>query len=235
MASMESLYRTGGEAGGVLGEVFGEHLFSHPRALRNRLKIVEDFLVRDLRRVRDSSSEFAILSVGCGSSRSIVDALLTVRRSARQRISVTCVDRDARALDFSRELVRRFRLTGHFRWLQGDVRQLQTLLPGDRFAIVEMVGLLDYFSACSATALISQIRRVLAHRGALVFSSVCPNPEAPFVSHLGWPKMYYKTTHDVTRMLARAGFADNDVTLVSEPFRLHLIGLARQHDGCANR
>lgn len=212
-----------------LADLFWHHCVSQPKALRNRLLIVENTFEEELIRIfKTGSRSISIYTLGGGSARALIQ---TTSKLATQYpceyITVSCIDKDQKALEFGSALANEYDLTHTFRWIHGNAKHLDTYAPSASVDIIEMVGLLDYFSDDSATELLKKIYAVLKPGGLFIFANVHPNNEMPFVLHLGWPPMYYRREQDLRDLIKNAGFHKSS-DIVFEPLRIHMIATARK-------
>lgn len=210
-----------------LADLFWHHCISQPKALRNRLKIVERCLegevIRVARGYEGAEDLVSILSVGGGSARAIMHSIHRLNKNGfSHKLKVINVDTDSRAIALGKEIAAKFDLQDIFEWINDDARNLSALVPKQAMDIVEMVGLLDYFSDERGANLIRQVYEVLKPRGTFIVANVFPNSEMPFVEHLGWPRMYYREPSDLERILRLAGFTQEPL-IFFEPLKVHVI------------
>ncbi|MBT3413009.1 MAG: hypothetical protein HOJ15_01240 [Candidatus Jacksonbacteria bacterium] len=73
--------------------------------------------------------------------------------------------------------------------------------------VVEVVGLLDYFTDGKIRSLLSQIRKLLVPGGYVVWSCVGKTLEShPVRNVVRWPRMFYRTPAEVEELTLKAGF-----------------------------
>ena len=211
-----------------IADLFWHHFVSQPRALRNRLRIVESLVEGEIENRHKNGEPILILNLGGGSSRALLHVVkkLNLRKDGSE-IKITNIDKDARAIELSKKLAEENGLRKVFNWIEGDVRNVVPTLEDSSADIIEMVGLLDYFSRTDGIELMKEIRRVLKPGGLYVVANVHPNPEVPFVHKTGWPKMYYRNTEEIDLMLKRSGFTD-PMSILLEPLGIHIIAEARK-------
>jgi len=208
-----------------IADFFWHHCTSQAKALRNRLKIVEHILDSEIaKRVHTHPQGiFNILTVGGGSSRAITHSLYRNRKKYQNlSVRVTNIDKDGSAIDLGKKISREHNLDELFYWIQDDARNIETHVMADSTDIVEMVGLLDYFSHERGVEIISHIYRVLKPGGIFIVANVYPNNEQKFLHNMGWPAMYYRGPETVKRILKESGFS-REPTIIFEPLKLHII------------
>ncbi len=208
-----------------LADLFWHHCFSQPKALRNRLALVEMNMDEEILRLTriDDTRLIKIISVGGGSMRALIQSINRISQERHLNIKVLNIDKDERAIDAGKKLAGEFDSTDLFDWIRGDARNLKTLISGgDFFDIAEMVGLLDYFSEESGAELIRSVYNILKPGGVFIVANVHPNEEMPFVTNLGWPFMYYREPKDLKKLLVEAGFS-SEPDIIFEPLKVHII------------
>ena len=209
-----------------IADSFWHNIISQPKAIRNRLRIVEKFLKEEIfRRLNKSLDNINILNIGGGSSRAVIQTISNIPLERRLYIQVSTLDRDLKALELGQIIAQKHLVGSAFNWINGDIRNLNHLISSS-FHIVEMVGLLDYFDIRTSKVITKDIFNHLESGGAFIVANVYPNSEMKFVQHVGWPHMYYKTEEDLLAILINAGFKEQNIKMFIEPFKVHLIALA---------
>jgi len=128
-----------------LGNLFWFHCISQPKAMRNRLRIVQKILREEIaRRLCASVDRISILSLGGGSCRALIQAVAELIPLAVQHaVRVINVDKDETAAALGRQIAAKYDVAEAFRWVVGNSKDLGSLADDDSVAIVEMVGLFD--------------------------------------------------------------------------------------------
>jgi SAM-dependent methyltransferase len=228
--SLETMYTKGyfNSAGIIknLSNFFWHNVVSQPKAVRNRLRIIEDILESELKQQIINGESIHIYNLGGGSSRAIITTVS--KFSVHNLVTVTTIDRDAKALQKGREIAKEYNVGSLFNWVQGDVREIDKFIDPNSAEIIEMVGLLDYFDFPNSIELIKKIYSKLKPGGVFIVANVHPNPESQFVQNVGWPKMHYKTTDELAQILHQSGFNEEYISLSYEPLLVHLIAVARK-------
>lgn len=211
-----------------IADVFWHHVVSQPKALRNRLRIIEDTLAEELSNLlRREQTQVMVLSVGGGSARALIHTISRFPVELRSRIKVINIDKSSDAINLSRDIAARSNLGDMFEWIVGDARDIKTFIQGYSADIVEMVGLLDYFSFERGVEIISQVYRCLKRGGLFIVANVIPNEEIKFVEKTGWPRMYYRQPGEVVDILRVSGFTQPP-NLVLEPLKVHIVATVRK-------
>jgi SAM-dependent methyltransferase len=225
--SLEEMYtKTNGLGSKSLyaaADYFFHNFVSQPRAVKNRLKIVESLLEVEFKRLEMDRRPTRMLNLGGGSSRAVIQTLARLSAEAPLQLSVTTIDKDPSALELGRKIAAEHGVSRYFNWVEGNVKNLPSLTPPSGADLVEMVGLLDYFNNEAALRLLSDIRNAMVAGGVFITANVTPNPEMRFVRNVGWPEMHYKTAADLRALFNIAGFDLSTWRCLKEPMGVHLI------------
>ena len=207
-----------------LASICWNNLTSHPKAMRNRLRLVQKILNEKIaKRLCSSAEEVSILSLGGGSSRALIQAIFELAPlAASSSVRVINIDKDAKAAEIGRQIAEQYGLSEIFRWIEGNARDLRTVANDGSVDIVEMVGLFDYFPENMGEMMLRRIHRKLKSGGTLVLANVHPHEEMSFVSKMGWPKMTYRRPEDLKKGLLAAGF-EKSPEIIFEPMGVHMI------------
>ena len=100
------------------------------------------------------------------------------------------------------------------------------VLSGQCFDIIEVVGLLDYFSDERAVRLLTDARKILNEEGCMIVANVTLNSEVPFVRKTGWPEMNYRSVAELRAILEADGLWKR-ISVTVEPLGVHLIAIAQ--------
>lgn len=235
LEAMYTRYHRGLFSRGVaqgFADIFWHHLISQPKAIRNRLRIVKNLLkskvvslVED-RKLKHDRSPISILSVAGGSSRSLIHMISDIQRENIEcSIEVITIDKDKTALDVGEKVAHENSVSNNFRWIEGKASDVETLVPGRKFDVVEIVGLLDYFEKKRAVRLIKNMKGIMNEKGCIIAANVTPNSEMKFVHKTGWPAMYYRSPDEFKEIFRESGF--NDISLIVEPLKVHMVIIAQ--------
>jgi ubiquinone/menaquinone biosynthesis C-methylase UbiE len=216
-----------------IADSFWHHVISQPKALRNRLSVVHAILQSQVKREIDNRKQnlikepVTILSIAGGSSRSIIYTLKALRDEGEKfPVKVVTIDKDVSALEIGKKLAEERGLGNDFTWIGGKANELNQKLPDQKFDIVEIVGLLDYFDDERAVRLLDTVKSHLKSEGWIVAANVAPNSEMRFVENTGWPKMYYRTPDNFMTIFKKAGFLQCEI--IKEPLGVHMIIIGKK-------
>jgi len=212
-----------------LGDIFWQTFLSNARAVRNRLKLVEQMLSGLIIERSKRANSVRILSIGCGSGRSIFGAIAAL--NGQVSVKATLLDNSQSALKFSQQLSKKLISDGEqndFEWIYTKTEGLPATLTGFSSDIIEMVGLLDYFNESDARYLFRLIYKHLSSDGWFIVSNVIPNIERPFVDRVvGWP-LTYRRPGQLKNLLVESGFDKNRVRLFIEPLKIYTVALCQK-------
>lgn len=212
-----------------LADFFWHHAISQPKALRNRLKIVEYFIKDAIsRRIKDGRN-VEILNVAGGSSRAIIHVLTDYKQNKQNLlVKITSIDKDANAIELGKEISEEYGVGESFIWINGQIRDLSRYVYEKRFDVIEVVGLLDYLSDEKVERLLILLREHLRQDGELIVANIMPNNEAPFIARTGWPAMQYRTYSELAEIILRTGF-NKPYDIIAEPLKIHAVIRVSMH------
>lgn len=207
------------------------HCVSQTKGVRNRLKIVEinldEEIVSILKNKKDK--KINILTIGGGSARGIVEVLNKYSNQLQDwNISVVNVDKSLKAIELGKELAKEFGLYDKFKWINDLAQNIKFLVDDNSADVVEMVGLLDYFRDEKSKEVFIEIYKKLKPDGLFMVGNIIPNKEQPFISRLGWPNMYYRSSSDLEKLLVDSGFSEEKGKIIFEPLKNHVVGIIRK-------
>lgn len=207
-----------------IADIFWHHFVSQPKALRNRLQIVQMLLEEE---IRNNATRISVLSIAGGSARAFIHTLSKLSHEEPPKLArIVVVDKDTGAIQTGERLATSAGLADSCEWINGNAGQINSLVPNRYFEVVEIVGLLDYFDDERTTRLLSNIKTVMRENGTLIVANVIPNSEMSFVKKTGWPPMFYRTPENFAQLVSRAGFSVRDT--IEEPLGVHTIVRARK-------
>lgn len=214
-----------------LGDVFWQTVLSNPRAVRNRLKLIERLLRHLVIERSKEAKPVRILSLGSGSARSVFETIAAL--NGEMPVTAVLLDNSQSAIRFSQRLSKEIiGDAGHsnIKWLCAKTESLSETLTDYSPDIVEMVGLLDYFDDERAREMFRMIHQHLASNSWFVVSNVIPNIERPFVDRVvGWP-LIYRRPEQLKNLLIEGGFNNEQVRLFIEPLKIYAIALCKKYD-----
>lgn len=198
------------------------------RAIRNRMILAKQIVGTLIQEIAKKKGKVNILSLGCGSTRSVLEAMAK-NRSAN--VFLKLIDVDRFALRMSKELAHSLDLDcNKISWKIGRAETFQDYCCDFQPDVVEVVGLLDYFPIEKAINLVSTINQFIAFNGRLVCANIIPNLESEFVRKgIGWP-MIYREPEELKDIVIRGGFSGSQVRVLLEPLEVHALVVAQKEE-----
>ncbi len=212
-------------------DLFWHHFVSQPKGVRNRLKIVENSLDKEIFRILNEKKEkeINIVTIGGGSARGIVEVLNKYSEELKNwNVLVINLDKSLKAIELGKELAKEFGLYNNFKWVNDLAQNVKLYVADNSVDIVEMVGLLDYFRDEKSVETFGKIYDILKEDGLFMVGNIVPNKEQPFISRLGWPKMYYRQPADFSRLLLGSGFLEEKGEIIFEPLKNHIVAIIKK-------
>jgi len=204
---------------------------NNSKAVRNRLRLVKRELAESIFFISRVQKDISILSIASGSARAVIEALLEIEIPPEKRITITFVDKDSSALEYSRKIVKTHNKLGsnfNFAWVEGTASSFLEKCTVNQFSIIEMVGLLDYFDEQRVLNIFSEIKRVLIDGGFFITANVNDNSERRFLTRIvGWD-MVYRSAIELGELLLKAGFSNDKIKLYYEPLNIHGVSVVRK-------
>ncbi len=212
-----------------LSNYFWHHVISQPKALKNRLKIVEDVVsTRLVKHIENGNTNIRVLNIGGGSSRALIHTISRFKEDGHDlNVKIVNIDKDARAIEVGKRVAEEHGLENVFDWIHDDARNLDSIVSPESFDIVEMVGLMDYFDHERSVKVIKGVYNSMKKGSLFVVANVKPNNEMKFVERTGWPDMVYRSLEDVEQVLKDSGFND-DINFIMEPMGVHIVAVVEK-------
>lgn len=215
-----------------LGSQFFKYIWfnvNNSKAVRNRLKFVKRELRNHLMNISEFDRDIEIISIASGSSRSIVEVVKDGHYLKDTKLSVTFLDKNEDAIQYSKDLsIHINHLPIKLDWINDSVGNFLRSNPEKKFDIVEIVGLLDYFTDVKVLETFMGIYNILQTGGILITSNISHNPEEKFITKvIDWP-MIYRTPEELAELAKKAGFEYNNMKVFYEPLKVHGMVVAKK-------
>lgn len=197
-------------------------------AVRNRLRIVRRvFTARIEKALSRTECPLQVLSIAAGSSRAIMESLVTLNGAAHDRISLQMVDNSKNALKAGQQLVGELGIKASVKFTEAGFLPINAYLEDkDHPEFVEIVGLMDYLQDGSIVRLLRNLKGQMTEGGSVLFSNITPNDEQEFTHKVvGWQPMIYRTTQDLARLATKSGFDSSKVEIIKEPLGVYNLAL----------
>lgn len=202
---------------------------NNSKAVRNRLKFVKRELKEYLRNVSMSDREIKIISIASGSSRAIIETVRDGNYLQDTKLSITFLDKNAEAIQYSKNLSTHINhLPIKVNWIHDSVGNFLKNPTDEKYDIVEVVGLFDYFEDEKILKILVGIYKILQSGGILITSNVNHNKEEKFITKIiNWP-MVYRRAEELAKLANTAGFSYNKMKVFYEPLKIHGIVVAEK-------
>jgi hypothetical protein len=210
-----------------LGSLFDRYFQDEaaPRAVRNRMRMMRDWIVAA---AAGRSDSLKVCVVGSALGLEVRDALKSLDENARRRVHVALFDLDPAALDFAREQLSSLIPAERLTTVSGNLFRLPTrprlAAPLANSDLLCCPGLFDYLNDDEAAAMLALFDRNLAPGGhAHIFQFAPHNPTRTYMGWLGNWYLTYRTADDLARLAAAAGISSERAKLGSEPLGVDLL------------
>lgn len=234
-AACEVLYQRGHQH--KKGEPFFKKVFriiwmnmSNSKAIRNRLRLTEREIENKILGLATQQKHIRLLSIAAGSSRGIVEVLQKVSPYLPEDVSLDIVflDKSTAATEYSQRLVSQSGLNYNFSWVNNNAGAYLRENLGQKFDIIEMVGLMDYFTDEKVVNIFRDILNTLSQGGVVITANIMDNKERPFLTRaVGWD-MIYRTAEGFASLIKQAGFSRDKMKVFVEPLKIHCIVVAEK-------
>ncbi len=232
-AALEVLYSKGKtfSAKKITGSFFKYVWFNlnNSKAVRNRLKFVKREMKNHLENISSTDRDIEILSIASGSSRAIIETIKAGHYLKDAKLSVTFLDKSEHAISYSKNLSTEINhLPIKLDWIHGSVGEFLRNPPSKKYDVVEIVGLLDYFSDEKVFETFNNIHKILEEGGVLITSNISHNREEKFITKvIDWP-MIYRTPDELGILVNKGGFEYNKMKVFYEPLKIHGMVVAKK-------
>lgn len=211
---------------------FFQYIWFHldnSKAVRNRLKFVRRELKNHLTEISRYDREINIISIASGSSRAIIETINHGRYLDGTKLSVVFLDKNKDAIEYSKRLSETIdHKSIKLNWIHDTVGNFFRSNPQDKFDIVEIVGLLDYFNDEKVIETFRGIYSILQDGGIVITANISHNKEEKFITNIiDWP-MVYRTPDDLAQLVSKAGFGYNNMKIFYEPLKVHGMVVAKK-------
>lgn len=196
---------------------------NNSKAVRNRLKIVKEELEKTL--LEKDGKDINFLSIAAGSARAIIEVVDKIKPTSK--INFTFLDKNPEAAEHSKLFISKSEYLNNnnnftFNWINDTVNNFLEH-HDQKFTIVEMVGLMDYFNDEKALNVFKNIYNILEEGGVFITANINHNSEKRFVTKaIGWP-MVYRRAEELGILVHKAGFDHEKMDIYYEPHKIHSI------------
>lgn len=218
--------------------LFWHNILSQPKAIRNRLKIVKIILREAIKEKINFKKELKILSIGGGSCLAIMQAFndLILKENFNYEnniIQLYNLDKHCDVVKLTRKNADKYNLNFiKVIGIEQSARNIYSLNLSEKFDIIEIVGLLDYFNQDETVNLLNYaFNNMLDEKGVLIWGNIRPHNEMKFLKSIGWPNMFYRDLPQIINILKKAALFQNnsEILIYEEPLKIHYIIECRKH------
>ncbi len=169
------------------------------RALRNRRRLAAR-LLRDV--IEQGPTPAHLLCLGAGPGMIATEAMAAARKPSR----ATLVDLSAEAFAFGQQLAAERGLADRVRFIQGDVRDVRTMLD-EPPTVVKMIGICEYLSDAQIIDIAQAVAAVMPAGAPIVFNSLSTNHgNDRFFRRVFGLHMVHREAGALCDLMGRAGF-----------------------------
>ena len=206
-ARMEIIYRNAAPVDWLDRQALRDNPFS--MAARNRRKIVSERLTSLIRK-QNSFEHLMLLGIGAGPGRHLQTAIVE-SGIATSSVTAFLLDLADDVVPYGRALAASFGLQGSVQFLQGDACRIRETLPGNRFHIAKLVGIIEYLTDTQLAELLEAVREVIKPGGSLVTHGLVDKyGTGRFLARVFNLRLQQRDTGQMTKLLARTGFRITD-------------------------
>jgi hypothetical protein len=231
--ALEILYNNGKGSAKTIKSIYKKlaHIVwfntNNSKAVRNRLKIVKDELEKTF--IEKDGQNINFLSIAAGSARAVIEVVTKIQPTSK--ISFTFLDKNPDATLYSKEMIDANEYMKNnpnftFNWINDTVNNFLEN-HYEKFTIIEMVGLMDYFNDEKALNIFKNIFNILDKDGVFLTANINNNSEKKFVTKaIGWP-MIYRKAEELAALVHLAGFNHELMDIYYEPHKIHSVVKAK--------
>lgn len=196
------------------------------QAVRNRLRLVRRELIRAIREVAQREKEVRVFSIASGSAQAVIESMIEVSQEGLE-VKAVFLDLDPTALEYGREMARRYGLEHKITFVKESTRNLEKAVNRERPHIIETIGFLDYLPHTKAVQLIERIHKLLLPGGKFLTANMCPNPERYFMKWIINWSMIYRKPKELGHIVTEGGFDAERLQIICEPLQLHAVAICQ--------
>jgi SAM-dependent methyltransferase len=187
------------------------HTQKAPQAVRNRLSFFLDQLWKTK---IETPSTSHILNLASGPGRDMYEAFKVIGAS---KVQIDCVDQDARAIAYAKELCHDF-----LAQIQFTHKNIFRFMPTKTYHLIWSAGLFDYFNDNIFKRTIQKFFTLLKSNGKMVIGNFSvENPSRGYMELFKWNLFHRSKTH-LHRLAQECGLAENQISIEQEPEGINL-------------
>jgi SAM-dependent methyltransferase len=199
------------------------HDLRSSQATRNRLKLVKNLLLKNIKEISNRNEEVRMISIASGSAQGVIE---TIAKAKEKGILVEgiLIDLDPTALEYSKKLAQEMGVKNQLTFVNKKASAIIEIGKDFKPNLIEMVGFLEYRPFDKAVKLVTSIYQVLEKGGVFLVSQIAPNAESLFLREvINWP-MIYRKLDELAKILSLSGFSLDNCIFYQEPLKIHYVG-----------
>ncbi len=187
------------------------HSQAAPSAVRNR----KQYFVELLKEAEEKyTNGCRVLSVGSGPGRDIFDFCSV---NGAERINFNCVDMDANAIKYSKEICRKYSDLIAF-----HCQNIFRYKASESFNLVWAAGIFDYLDDRRFIFLLNHLRTMLSAGGRLIVGNFSTyNPSRDYMEAGDW-YLFHRDEDELYSLAKESGVSEENISIKSEPERVNL-------------
>lgn len=202
-------------------------------ATKNRKEDFKLFVI-DFVKNLPRNEEISIMSLGCGPCRDIKE-ILENDAVNNERLYFDCVDVDDNAINYARSLLAGQPFRGRVFFHRLNVLKMALTKNISRYFtskydLIISAGLFDYLNDNISFKLLTNLKKLLKPRGALLISNYRDKYSNPSRFYMEWGgdwNLIYRTEHEFLKLFQIAGFKEKNLSLKFEKQKIMQYCIAR--------
>jgi hypothetical protein len=201
--------------------------FGNAKAVRNRFRIVREWLNNSFVEVGKQTDSIRVASIACGSAQAVLEAV-SIASKQGINIQVLLIDQDQESLDYALKIAEKLGIAELVSISKVNVLRAGSRLKAFAPNIVEMVGLADYFDDRMLLNYLTQVNKNIPAGAKFLTANIVDGQrlfhkaERAFLHNVvDWPPMVYRTPKNLANIVSSAGFSD--VTSSNEPLGIYCL------------
>ncbi|MBT1687034.1 class I SAM-dependent methyltransferase [Dawidia soli] len=188
------------------------HYCEATEAVRNRKEYFKKLM---LKKLSAATTPLQLLDVASGPARDVQELYGTIDPKT---LSTTCVDVDARAIDYATDLCKAH--TGQIRFVHKNILRFST---PEKFDVIWSAGLFDYFEDRIFVTSIKKFLTWLKPGGEIIVGNFSEdNSTRGYMEMFGEWNLIHRSKEELTRLALLAGAREENIHVEQEPLGINL-------------
>lgn len=165
------------------------------------------------------------LSIACGSAQPLIQAASELIREGKGKdIHVTLTDMDDFSLELARKRTEQSGISDRVCLKKASFSELVNLLKKEKFDVIEVCGLYDYFLDKQVMKMVKMVLEGLKPDGTLIASAMSETPFANLLRRIYNWEIVYRTPYAFGQLIEDAG--GKKVNVYVEPWKIYMVATA---------